>query len=165
MSVYRVEIIERARSLDDAPWLRKVRLATIVIVVIILALNIVVMPLRMISRLDGVYESMTALQSGIDGAFVLYLLIISVVMLVRCRQWWVHQGKPSDAPTTGKRKKDVLTEVHDKTRWFIATLAGLLFVVLFAIITSVLPSRSSTSFIGRNLLFFLFPILGPQSKC
>lgn len=64
---------------------------TIVALVVMCVFNIIITPLRLSASSDAVFDSLTLYQNVIDTVYIIYLLIISVVALVRGRDWWASK--------------------------------------------------------------------------
>ena len=94
------------------------------------------MPIRFSTELDKTNEMLTLTQNLVDGVFTLYLIIISIVMLVRGKKWWSQK----DAGSIVKLAKR-------KTKFFIGMLAALGILVLFACVSPFF-GVSSTTHIG-----------------
>jgi len=116
----------------------KVRLATIILAVVTLGIAVIIMIVNFASHTDDQFKLLSTLQSIIPGVFVLYLLIISIVMLVRGKSWWHFSGG-----------KEVVLKVRIRTKWFIGILVVLATFVIFAVISTTVPSNSTTFFGAR----------------
>jgi len=81
---------------------------------------------------------LSQVQFLVDGILTLYLVVISLVMILRGHSWW-QQSDDSQ----------VVKLAREKTKWFIVMLGVLILVVVFAVVS---PMVHATSFVFLRTL-------------
>jgi hypothetical protein len=149
-----IEIIERARKLDRVKWTGHLRIATCVILAVILLVNFIALPLAfaVVDINPTAAVILIALPILLDAFYLIYLFIISICAVVRGRKWWA---------LTSHQKGRLVTRARTKVKWFIASLATLALFPIIVVVEAVVPVSYGSKFAMRAIWDVeLFSLLG-----
>lgn len=94
----------------------------------IVLLGNIVLSIVGISGTADVFQNILTYQGILDGVFIFYLLVISLIAVIRGRSWW-----------NGKNKAEIVKQAKRKVKWFLATVGSMILLIAMAVALSVVP--------------------------
>ncbi len=128
--------------MNEAVWLRNIRIVTIVFLVIVVLQNIFIQIYLNISNYDATAALLKNVQIYITVLYIVYLVIAAIACVIRGRHWWSTDGS------------DIIKHARTKTKWFIGYVAVVGCVIIVGVLETSMGA-SSSAVIGT----FSFPHL------